>query len=102
MHQVVNDKVTGKFVREYSCDSCQLVRINGVVCHETGCPEAWKDEIRECKECGSDFTPEERWQKCCGHSCQVSYSGASCVCEECDPFWQMVGEEESEDDEEID
>lgn len=27
------------------CDSCEVLTINGVYCHELGCPEAWKDEI---------------------------------------------------------
>ena len=28
--------------RRVSCTSCQLIRINGIVCHETGCPNAPK------------------------------------------------------------
>ncbi len=47
------------------CRSCQLARINGIVCHETGCPDAWRDEERECKECGCDFEPDSRWQTHC-------------------------------------
>ena len=43
------------------CDQCQQLRINGVVCHETGCPNAkkrWMPEreawVRfvDCFECG--------------------------------------------------
>ena len=43
------------------CDSCQLLRINGVVCHETGCRNAGKrwsidrqDWVKyvKCRECG--------------------------------------------------
>lgn len=43
------------------CDQCQLARIQGLVCHETGCPNSGKtwDEDREqwikyqdCFECG--------------------------------------------------
>jgi hypothetical protein len=48
-----------------NCDSCELIRINGVVCHEIGCPDKWKSETRECFECGFDFTPLTRWQSIC-------------------------------------
>ena len=56
-----------------SCPSCELLTINGVVCHETGCPEAWKDYSRECKWCGGDFIPEERLQDCCCDECSEAY-----------------------------
>jgi hypothetical protein len=65
------------------CHSCEQLRINGVVTHETGCPDAWRDAVRECKECGLEFFPTERYQDCCSHSCQVSYYNLSCDCEEC-------------------
>lgn len=65
------------------CSSCEVLNINGVACHETGCPEAFKDESRECKWCGQEFTPEDRWQETCSHSCHAAYSGAYCDCEEC-------------------
>jgi hypothetical protein len=44
-----------------SCDPCQMLSINGVPCHETGCPNTnarWDAESREwikqrkCFECG--------------------------------------------------
>lgn len=57
------------------CDQCELMRINGVVCHEPGCPETWKDEVRECKWCGQTFTPEERYQSCCDEDCRRQYCG---------------------------
>lgn len=62
------------------CDSCQMVRINGLVCHETGCPQAWRDERRQCRECGTRFVPEERAQRECSHACAIDYSGAYCDC----------------------
>lgn len=65
------------------CHSCEMLRINGVVTHETGCPDAWKDEIRECKFCGSEFFPENSYQLCCDHSCTVAYHNLSCDCDEC-------------------
>jgi hypothetical protein len=36
------------------CERCELVRINGHVVHEIGCPAA----KRECAWCGQWFTPE--------------------------------------------
>ena len=60
-------------VKTGRCDSCEIMDINGVRCHETGCPEAWKDETRECKWCGSEFVPEEREQIVCDESCAEAY-----------------------------
>ena len=54
------------------CDQCQLLRINGVVTHEIGCPNSHIDPTtgkcyrRRCAECGDDFLPEFRGDKCCG------------------------------------
>ena len=47
------------------CDGCSPDVINGVFCHETGCPDAWRDYEIECRECGFDFQPEERDQVLC-------------------------------------
>lgn len=58
-----------------SCSSCQIAVINGMVCHETGCPDAWKDETRKCKWCGSEFKPEYRLQRCCDDDCEHIYRG---------------------------
>lgn len=60
------------------CDQCQVVRINGVACHETGCPNSWLHPItgepylRECEECGCDFKPEEKHEKRC-QDCVTAY-----------------------------
>jgi len=67
------------------CSSCEVLYINGVKCHETGCPEAWKDYLRSCKWCGEDFKPEEKGQDCCSHSCTVAYHNFPCDCVECNP-----------------
>ena len=56
------------------CDQCEVLNINGMNCHETGCPDAWKDEIRECKWCGTEFKPEDRDQQFCDVSCLESYN----------------------------
>lgn len=64
------------------CGACQIVTINGILCHEIGCPDAWQTETRECEECGAEFTPESKWDKTCSHACEIDYSGADCFCGE--------------------
>lgn len=32
------------------CDQCQVCIINGVPCHEIGCPEAWKPWIYDSEQ----------------------------------------------------
>ena len=51
------------------CQSCEVLMINGVRCHEIGCPDSWKDYQNECRECGSLFTPEYKDQQYCDDSC---------------------------------
>lgn len=53
------------------CDSCNPSRINGVLCHESGCPDAWRDATRECRECGCNFRPEESRQRHCNDCINV-------------------------------
>lgn len=57
------------------CESCAVANINGVRCHEHGCPDAWRDEVRECTECGGEFTPEHRGQAQCDEACAAAYRG---------------------------
>jgi hypothetical protein len=47
------------------CDGCNPLMISGTFCHETGCPDSWRDHSIECFECGCDFFPLERGQKIC-------------------------------------
>lgn len=56
------------------CDGCSPSMINGVLCHETGCLEAWRDYRKECKWCGGMFYPGEYNQVFCNESC------AECFC----------------------
>ena len=56
------------------CISCEVLYINGVKCHETGCPDAWKDYKRECDWCGTEFTPEYDGQQFCDDSCAEDYN----------------------------
>lgn len=58
-----------------ACSSCQILYINGFRCHETGCPEAYKDEIRSCEWCGSPFVPETIHEKFCTPECAEAYYG---------------------------
>jgi hypothetical protein len=56
------------------CNSCEVMYINGIRCHEHGCPEAYKEELRECKWCGCEFEPEDRYQKFCSEECAECYN----------------------------
>lgn len=47
------------------CDGCSPSMINGVLCHEHGCPDKWRDTATECWECGCEFYPESRGQSTC-------------------------------------
>jgi len=58
-----------------TCKSCNLLRINGIVTHEIGCPDAWKDVVCECNWCGKKFIPETKYQDCCCDDCSESYHG---------------------------
>lgn len=51
------------------CDACEAVRINGLVCHEQGCPDSWKGVEVSCKWCGTMFIPESRNQWLCDETC---------------------------------
>jgi hypothetical protein len=55
-----------------NCNQCQMLSINGVACHETGCPNAKKSYVDgqwltvfHCTECGSQHTDPENMQLCC-------------------------------------
>lgn len=58
-----------------SCDGCTVCRINGVLIHESGCPESWRDYKVECKECGCEFWPDHKGQQFCGTDCYEIYNG---------------------------
>jgi len=57
----------------YGCDQCEIIMICGVLCHETGCPDAWRNEIRDCNWCGTTFQPSSRLQTFDDDSCYASY-----------------------------
>jgi len=47
------------------CESCDSIYINGGFCHETGCPDAWKETSRDCFVCGFEFVPSAKIQMVC-------------------------------------
>ena len=55
------------------CASCETMTVNGVLCHEIGCPDAYKDTKRECAWCGQEFVPGGRGQRCCSDECDEAY-----------------------------
>ena len=55
------------------CDSCEVLNINGVNCHEHGCPDAWKESTRECAWCGCEYKPDVSFQKVCSDECANDY-----------------------------
>jgi len=57
------------------CDGCSPVSINSVLCHESGCPDAWRDQVRTCPNCGVDFHPADRHQLFCHDLCAADYYG---------------------------
>jgi hypothetical protein len=59
------------------CKSCEALRINGVLCHETGCPDSWQGKTRECKWCGAKFQMEHSKQSFCSEECDLTYHGYS-------------------------
>jgi len=57
-----------------TCPSCDVLVINNHICHEHGCPDAYRDETRECQWCGTSFQPDERDQRFCSEDCAQAYS----------------------------
>ena len=57
-----------------NCPSCELLMINSVLCHETGCPDNHLFCMTECKWCGTDFQAENNQQEFCCDDCAESYN----------------------------
>lgn len=48
------------------CNDCSPTRINGILCHEQGCPSAWKDRPKTCSVCEANFyAPDNSGRKTC-------------------------------------
>lgn len=88
------------------CNSCNASYVKwgnlSAVVHERGCPEAHKDQIRECKECGCEFTPDHNGQEFCSDHCYCMHWNLQCDCEFCeeialeneeDLIWELWQEE---------
>lgn len=54
------------------CAQCEVLVINGVPCHEHGCPDSHIDPttgrgyVKDCKFCGRSFRMSYRHQESCG------------------------------------
>ena len=57
------------------CQSCEVKVINGVFVHERGCPDRWVDEIRTCKWCGQEYSPNDILDDFCCTECGEDYYG---------------------------
>jgi hypothetical protein len=63
------------------CDQCNAMMLQGVACHETGCPNSWKHPATDepypidCVWCGRPFTPETKDDRFCDDSCAESFYG---------------------------
>ena len=75
MSSTLSHDERGQFIRRYFCNSCEMLSINGLPCHETGCPDAWRDAQLNCRWCGERFSPQERHQACCSQDCRESWFG---------------------------
>ena len=66
-----------------TCRSCEVLAINGLLCHETGCPDSHINPGTgipypvECDECGTTFDPEHGPdpERFCSESCCAAYYG---------------------------
>lgn len=56
------------------CNQCESAYINGVFCHETGCPNTRKrynedtdewEKVYTCHECGMGYTVQGNAELCC-------------------------------------
>ena len=51
------------------CDQCDALAINGLLCHETGCPRERRERAtlraRTCGECGTVHEEPETAAECC-------------------------------------
>jgi hypothetical protein len=60
--------------RRLRCPSCQLARIQGIVCHETGCPDRHLFTFTSCLWCGQRCKARRDGRRFCSGSCYRSYT----------------------------
>lgn len=51
------------------CDGCTPCMVNGILTHESGCPESWRDYPAECRGCGCAFFRESSDERYCCVEC---------------------------------
>jgi len=74
------------------CSHCEVLYINGVKCHETGCPVAYLDGIAECEWCGQSIPSGEGVRQ---------RGGKSFCCDDCyRDYYNIQRENEYENQEE--
>ena len=56
----IDDEDDGVFV---GCSQCQAIAINGVACHEHGCP----NQTHECEECDAQISKRNRICESCAN-----------------------------------
>ena len=56
------------------CDGCSPSMVNGVLCHERGCPDKWRDYAVQCKWCNTKFYPPWDGQEFCCDCCTECYN----------------------------
>jgi hypothetical protein len=55
----------GDMITLNGCNGCSPSVVNGILCHEQGCPDRWRDTSKKCTDCGNDFYPDSRNQVMC-------------------------------------
>lgn len=66
-------------VEARGCDQCEVLTINGIPCHENGCPNKHIDPstqepyVRKCKWCGSEHKNGPKFDFC-DEECVQSYN----------------------------
>lgn len=89
MRRECRNEDTGELETLLYCPQCELLAINGHACHETGCPLSHIDPKTDkpypvdCKNCGCEFTPEQKGQILCDEHCAAMYWGQPCDCDSC-------------------
>ena len=67
------------------CDQCEAMMINGIYCHETGCPRA--TQTAECFECGINVTVPVGYPRTLTYCSEECYRIAHGCSEEVPECW---------------
>ena len=56
------------------CDSRETTTSDdGVLYHEPGDRDRYKDKVYKCARCGTEFVPGGQGQRCCSDECDEAY-----------------------------